>query len=318
MDRPTLWFVPNFNQLLVIILEIAFCSGFIIVILSNMEAIFPHFSRIWVTLMLFPFLTIFSWIRWLKDLWLPSTFGALVYLVGVMGVTYYNGITEGSIDDSMPPALWTTLPLFCGTAVYSLEGINVVLPVESSMSKTEKAPLVIGGGTVLYALSVTAFGAFGYAYGFGECGIITDCLPPGITTTIIRVALSISLVISHPITLYPATEILEDVLFTPKTTHLGHKSRLLRTFLVLLTCIIAASFRDFAIFSNLIGCVLLSIVGFIIPPALHMKLHWEKKRFRYRVLFILNTVIIILGIAFMIVGSITAFKDLIENFSDKF
>lgn len=159
--------------------------------------------------------------------------------------------------------------------MYSLEGINLVLPVETSLANKKMAPLVIGGGTIFYCCIVCLLGSFGFAAGFGGdnggCdtggeGVVTDNLS-GIAGTVVRITLVVALLFTHALTLFPATEIVERRLFDPdddsfKTTWI---TRGIRALQVILTVIIGLAARSFSQFSALIGALFMSTVGFLMP-----------------------------------------------------
>lgn len=56
------------------VLTLVYCSGFVIVISSSLAAVLP-LSRAIITLLIFPILTLLSWLPFMKDLWCvhPST-----------------------------------------------------------------------------------------------------------------------------------------------------------------------------------------------------------------------------------------------------
>jgi len=56
---------------------------------------------------------------------------------------------------------------FISVSVYSLEGINLVLPVEASLKVPNHGYPVMGWGMMVYACACAAFGAFSYASGLG-------------------------------------------------------------------------------------------------------------------------------------------------------
>lgn len=210
----------NLIHFSILTLELAFAAGFIIVIISNLQTLLPHYFNKWfIALCLLPVLILLSWIPWLKDLWIVSLLGSLVYVFGVVMATFYFGIKVKlsqvagiNIKEINAPShiiltKWSTLPLFAGTAMYSLEGINLVLPIESSMKNPGQAYVVTTLGVSIYFVLVSSYGAFGYSIGYGNCDIVTDCLPPSTINTIIKIALSISLALTHPIILHPASEV---------------------------------------------------------------------------------------------------------------
>jgi hypothetical protein len=99
---------------------------------------------------------------------------------------------------------------FSGTAVYALEGIALVLPCERSLNDKSYAFPVCSTSLLLYATIVCGYSALVFSSGVSteECDIITDCFR-GTPAMVIRVALSGALILSHPVTLYPATELVE-------------------------------------------------------------------------------------------------------------
>lgn len=345
-------FGKHFVSFSVVVLNVAFCGGFVIVIASNMNTIAPHiFRRFLLVSCLFPVLTLFSWIRWIRQLWMLSIFGALVYLIGVVGFTFINGVQEDSFID-VEFFKWSSWPLFAGTAVYSLEGVTLVLPIESSLKHKSDGYAVIYLPMMIYFAVVCSYSGFGYAVGYGSCEIVTNCMPPSITTTIIKLALSLSLTLTHPLTLFPASEILEHAMewdvVDPATTALlldqtehdiglpqsrlhtctkvltsnTTKQRILRTALVLITCFIGYFLPSFSLFSDLIGSCLLSLVGFVVPPLIHVKLvvlpclrdaYTLSKKFPWIVTLALDIIITFAGLIFMMYGTENAIAAIISK-----
>jgi len=206
-------------SVIVVVLELAFCTGWVIIISTNITLIAKKPSE-WqwtVALLSWPVLAALACIRFLKDLWFLSIFGLLVYLVGVMGSVYYYVLSgkETAIDFN-GSTNWEKLPQFVGVTVYGMEAILLCIPVEASMRQAQHAAKVIAGSTSLYALSAALFGGVGYAYGLGWCkhdkgNIVTDCLPDGALATTLRVALVVAVAASFPVLLYPVNEILEGL-----------------------------------------------------------------------------------------------------------
>eukprot|EP00519_Triparma_laevis_P000892 CAMPEP_0182510232 /NCGR_PEP_ID=MMETSP1321-20130603/28287_1 /TAXON_ID=91990 /ORGANISM="Bolidomonas sp., Strain RCC1657" /LENGTH=243 /DNA_ID=CAMNT_0024716659 /DNA_START=518 /DNA_END=1246 /DNA_ORIENTATION=- len=205
---------------------------------------------------------------------------------------------------------------FAGTAVYSLEGICLVLPVEGSMERKGEAFLIVGGSLSFYAVLIGGYAAIAYGGGLaGEgCDIVTDCIE-GDNVKVLRLALSVALILSHPVTLFPASEILTEVLlggeeggedeaktplinnqreggggegeeacldgfdeFTPppKSLRSPLKSSLLRVFTVSVTLLLGFSGINFSTFSNIVGAIGLSTVGFVVPVFLYVKAFQKK------------------------------------------
>ncbi|GAB5031014.1 amino acid auxin permease family [Nannochloropsis oceanica] len=203
----------RFCRFLMATITLIYTSGFVIVIGSSLNDVLPAVHRaVWCGL-LFPVLTILSWIPFMKDLWFVSLLGLGTYLIGVVGSTIY--FANHNYDSPTPSPWewrWEGAPHFYGVAVYSLEGINLTLPVSASMKSLQKPPYVMTMGVCLFA-GVTAFySSYAYAAGLGSCDIIIQCLGRGAFVNIVRVALALSLIATHPVYLIVASEIFERAL----------------------------------------------------------------------------------------------------------
>ena len=304
------------------ILSTCFCTGYVICIINNVQAAAPgSFSREFLGLCLLPILVGLGQIKWLNDLAIISLLGAVIYMLGVVGYSFFYSMEQWAPIPNLMTNHWSKLVEFSGTAVYALEGIALVLPCERSMKDKSKALPMTTSCLVLYTFVVVSYSAMVVASGVmtEDCDIVTDCFE-GTPAKVIRVALSLALVLSHPVTLYPATEICE-VLLERKgwdgkgggggedgdmmTKLLDHSEELsdeeggggttckesgycaccskaalitfaLRTTLVSVTVISGAYIKSFADFSNFIGAVGLTFIGFIVPPFLYVWACWRR------------------------------------------
>lgn len=152
-------------------------------------------------------------IKWLSDLCIISFLGCLVYFFGVLGSS-----TIYSFRNWNPPTnLWdmdfNNILEFSGTAIYSLEGICLVLPCERSMRVKEDAQKMVSSSLSIYAILIGLYASIAFAGGLArpECDIVTDCFEGDAEATVLRLALSFALMLSHPVTLFPASEILEEI-----------------------------------------------------------------------------------------------------------
>ena len=73
-----------------VLLELLFNAGFLIVISSTLDTLLGGGAVAWVAAMFVPIAAL-SCTRWLRDLWPLSAIGLGVYLIGVMGLTYWRG-----------------------------------------------------------------------------------------------------------------------------------------------------------------------------------------------------------------------------------
>ena len=258
----------------VVALQLCFSTGYVIVAASTFESYLPKLNRAIVLFaILMPICGALAMIRWIRDLTFVSVFGTLVYVAGVIGVTFYLGLPvvfAPNAPDHTQPVVWSSLPLFVGTALYSIEGINGVLPIEGAMERPRRAPTAMLVATMGYVGIAAVFATVAYAAGFGSYDVITHAFPAGTTRAIIEWALVVSLILTYPLQLYPATETLEEQFLDPKGR--AYKRVLLRLGLVLTTIAMAYFMRNFSLFSGLVGSLFLSFSGFIVPSLAYLRI----------------------------------------------
>lgn len=294
-------------EIIMAILTLIFCTGFIIVISKNLHDVLPDIPRPFFCIIVFPILVGLSWIPYIKDLWITSIFGLLVYMVGVIGTSIYYSSTSYKHQEGVYDMKWEGMAHFFGVAVYALEGINLTLPVASSMKSRRRPPLVMAIGMFGFGVITLFYSAYAYAAGYGTCDIITECLDAGPLVTTVRLALSISLIATHPVYLIVASAIFENYL-------IGVNTRYIRAAEVALTCGLAALVPDLGLFSSLIGSSLLTLVGFILPNMMWIKLisdDWP--RWRQVATLVTGTCIIIVGFLAMFIGTSEAIKNIVDR-----
>jgi proton-coupled amino acid transporter len=181
---------------------------------------------------------------------------------GVADIVLFNGTD------------WT---LFIGTAIFTFEGIGLIIPITQSMKEPEKFPAALGGVMLFITILFTSIGALSYAaFGSSTKTVILSNLPQSNRfVNAVQLLYSIAILLSTPLQLFPAIRILETALFTksgkysPKTKW---TKNMFRIFIV-----ISASFfawvgaNDLDKFVSLIGSFACVPLVFIYPPLLHLK-----------------------------------------------
>ena len=103
-----------------------------------------------------------------------------------------------------------------GFAVYSYEGIGIVLPIMDCTSKPEHYPKIFIAVITTVMLLYVFFGEFClFTYGSGlKLPLITSNLPPGDTfIDIVKVTYCFNLFITYPLAMYPVNTIIESYLY---------------------------------------------------------------------------------------------------------
>lgn len=87
------------------------------------------------------------------------------------------------------------------------------------------------------------------------------------------------------------------------------KQAALRVGAVACTCLVASAFEDISVFSSLVGALLVTLAGFVLPPIVHWNMrdsstHWTS--------MVLDVVLILFGLTACAMGTTSAVQDLIN------
>ncbi|KAI0848792.1 transmembrane amino acid transporter protein-domain-containing protein [Daldinia vernicosa] len=210
-------------------------------------------------------------------------------LLGVTYIYYYdiahlasNGIHKSVV--LFNPAKYT---LTIGAAIFTFEGIGLILPIQSSMTKPERFEWLLAIVMTLITVLFTAVGALCYAT-FGEntdIEIINNYPQDSKFVNAVQFLYSLAVLVGTPVQLFPAIRIIEGRIFG---SHSGKRSartkwikNAFRTLMVLgcgAFSILGASNLDR--FVALIGSVACVPLVYIYPAFLHYKgvaKSWEAK-----------------------------------------
>jgi len=124
------------------ITQIGFCCVFLVFVGDNLQQVVRDFtdvswdSRVFMAIASVP-LIFLNWIRNLKLLTPVSVISNLLQIFSIVVVFYY--VLQDLPAISTRPAFqsWGGLPLFFGTAIYTFEGIALVLPLQKDMRKPQ-------------------------------------------------------------------------------------------------------------------------------------------------------------------------------------
>ncbi|KDN42603.1 hypothetical protein K437DRAFT_257786 [Tilletiaria anomala UBC 951] len=169
-------------------------------------------------------------------------------------------------------------PLLIGTAVFTFEGIGLVIPITESMKEPERFPGVLSGVMVGITFLFGAAGALGYA-AFGskvQTVVITNLPQERKFVQAMQFLYSLAILLSTPLQLFPALSILERGVFTTKSGkydwRVKTQKNVFRCLVVVASALVAwAGASDLDKFVSLIGSTACVPLCFIYPPLLHLK-----------------------------------------------
>ena len=221
----------------------------------------------------------------------PAALLADVFIFfGLIYIWYYDIITLSSQGLHPTVELFnpTAFTLTIGSAIFTFEGIGLILPIQSSMAEPEKFSRLLYIVMVIITVIFTSIGALCYATFGDQTGveIISNFPQTSKLVNAVQFLYSMAVLVGTPVQLFPAARILETSLFGDRasgkrSSALKWKKNAFRTGLTLLCGIIAIlGASDLDKFVALIGSFACVPLVYIYPALLHYrgiaKARWAK------------------------------------------
>lgn len=208
----------------IVISQIGFVAAYTVFTAENLQAFIRAVSNCktsisigWLILMQMVIFLPFSLLRDIGKLGFTALIADAFILVGLAYLFYYDVITlatDGLADIIMfNQKDWT---LFIGTAIFTFEGIGLIIPVQESMRNPEKFPKVLLLVMVIITVLFTVMGAISYAaYGSKTETVVLLNLPQdNKLVNGVQFLYSVAILLSTPLQIFPAIRIAETELFT--------------------------------------------------------------------------------------------------------
>lgn len=192
-----------------------------------------------------------------------------------------------------------------GVAVYSFEGIGMVLPLEMEARYKDKFGRVLGHSMLFISIIYVAFGILGYiAFGEDTNDIITTNFGTGWISIFVQIGLCINLFFTFPLMMNPVYEVVER--------RLGRAtfSLWLRWVVVLGVSLVALLVPNFADFLSLVGSSVCCMLGYVLPASMHLVVF--KDQLSKKVL-VLDGAIVALGFVIAVSGTWTSVLEILAS-----
>ena len=264
----------------IVLSQVGFVSAYIVFTSENLQAFVLAVSRCksWLDIKSFILmqLVIFlplSLIRDITKLGGTALVADFFILLGLLYLYYYDIrtlVTNHGVADIkwFNSNDWT---LFIGTAVFTFEGIGLIIPIQESMKKPTKFPAVLAIVMVIITFIFVSMGAISYAaYGSATRTVIILNLPQDDKlVNAIQLLYSLAILLSTPLQLFPAIRIMENELFTRSGKHnryIKWQKNVFRFVLVMVCAAIAwGGAGDLDKFVSLIGSLACVPLVYIYP-----------------------------------------------------
>lgn len=247
--------------------QIGFVAAYTVFTAESMQAFVLAVSkcRTWIDIkfMVLMQLVIFlplSLIRDISKLSLTAIIADVFIALGLLYLGYFDirTIAKYGVADitNFNPRDWT---LFIGTAIFTFEGVGLIIPIQESMKNPSKFPPVLAGVMIFITVLFISMGTLSYAaFGSATKTVVLLNLPQDSKfVNIIQLLYSLAILLSTPLQLFPAIRIMENELFSrsgKNNSYIKWKKNVFRFFLVVMCSLIAwAGAGDLDKFVALVG-----------------------------------------------------------------
>ncbi|KAF1995182.1 amino acid transporter-like protein [Amniculicola lignicola CBS 123094] len=277
----------NLINFSLVISQIGFSSAYIVFVSENMQAFVLAVSKcktyIDIKYMILMQMIIFlplSLYRNINNIQKLALIADVFILLGLVYLYYYDLFTivnQGGVAKDIAafnPKDWT---LFIGTAIFTFEGIGLIIPIQSGMKNPKKFPKVLAGVMVIITVVFLSMGALSYAaYGSKTKTVIILNMPQDNKfVNGVQFIYSLAILLSTPLQIYPAIEITSQQLFSRTgkyNPYIKWKKNFFRFFMVMVCALLAwVGANDLDKFVSLVGSFACIPLVYIYPPMLHYK-----------------------------------------------
>ncbi|KAL1386048.1 hypothetical protein pipiens_012900 [Culex pipiens pipiens] len=308
-----------------VLMQIGFCSVYFLFVAVNIRDFLEYASiqtDVFTVLagILIPMIAL-NMIRSLKLL-APTSMVASVLAISGITISFVFLLQDLPRTTTVSAVQsWNTLPLYFGTAMYAIEGIGVLLPLESNM-KTPRDFCrwngVLNTGMAIVVTLYTAIGFYGYLkYGDAAEGSITLNLPSEVFLgQLVRLLMAVAVFASYALQFYVPMSILSPVV----RRHFGSRDAqdcveyTVRIALVLVTFTLAAIIPNLGAFISLVGAVSTSTLALVFPPLIEIVTFWPGRQYgRWNWIFWKDVAIACFGMSGFLIGTSTSVTQIVTN-----
>ena len=272
----------------IVVSQIGFVAAYIVFTSENLQAFILAVSQCktlipikYLILMQMVVFLPFSLLRDITKLGFTALIADAFILIGLCYLYYYDILTmvrQHGVADivNFNPNDWT---LFIGTAIFTFEGIGLIIPIQESMKNPRKFPPVLFGVMIIITIVFISMGALSYAaYGSAtETVVILNLPQDSKLVNGVQFLYSLAILLSTPLQIFPAIRITENELFTKSgkyNPYIKWQKNIFRFFVVMLCAAIAwFGANDLDKFVSLVGSFACVPLVYIYPVCTASPLH---------------------------------------------
>nr|AAN76273.1 proton/amino acid transporter 3 [Mus musculus] len=275
---------------LLIVTQLGFCSVYFMFLADNLQQIMeeahftsnvcqPRQSLVMTSILdtrfymltILPFLILLVLIQNPQVLSIFSTLATITTLSSLALIFEY--LIQTPHHSNLPlVANWKTFLLFFGTAIFTFEGVGMVLPLKSQMKSPQQFPAVLYLGMSFVIFLYICLGTLGYMkFGTDTQASITLNLPICWLYQSVKLMYSVGIFFTYALQFHVPAEIIVPYVVSRVSENWALFVDLtVRTALVCLTCFSAVLIPRLDLVISLVGSVSSSALAIIIPPLLEI------------------------------------------------
>ncbi|XP_011184166.2 proton-coupled amino acid transporter-like protein pathetic [Zeugodacus cucurbitae] len=273
--------------------------------------------RIYIAFTVIPCLLI-GQIRNLK--WLvPFSAIANIFIAITFAIVLYYLFREPLVFSDKPlMARSEQLPLYFATAIFAMEGIGSVMPIENSMKKPQQflgCPGVLNTAMIIVVIFYTAIGFLGYArFGSEVRGSITLNLLEGTPLAdTAKLLIAVASLFAYGLVFYiPIDTLWKNI--SHKISEKNHNIAqiLIRTGIILISGVVATVIPNLEPFISLVGAIFLSLLGFLVPSVCETVYLWPDRLGFWRWKLYKNILLSTFALCALVAGSVASINEIIK------
>ncbi|KAJ2904024.1 putative vacuolar amino acid transporter [Zalerion maritima] len=269
----------------IVLSQLGFVAAYIVFTSENLRAVIMAVSDCktyidvkWLILMQMLIFMPFALLRDISKLGFTALIADAFILIGLAYLFYFDiwTLDNYGLSDIIQfnKDHWT---LFIGTAIFTFEGIGLIIPIQESMKDQTKFPRVMGLVMLIITTLFIGMGAVSYAaYGSKTETVVLLNLPQdNRKVNAVQFLYSLAILLSTPLQIFPAIRITENALFTRSgkyNPYIKWQKNVFRFFVVALCAAIAWGGADnLDKFVALVGNFACIPLVYIYPPLLHYR-----------------------------------------------
>lgn len=190
--------------------QFGYCVGYLIFIAQTTHDLVRASNHVktWTyVLMPVPLLCAIALLRSIRSLGPFSMLANVALLFGFLAVAWYIAM-HFRWQYTLPS--WRTYPLFFGQMTAALEGIGLVIPVETSMKDPSKFPFVLRTALIILTVVLMTVGTLGYmTFGAGTKSIILLNFVQTPLVNVVKFILILGILFTYPLQIFPVFQLAE-------------------------------------------------------------------------------------------------------------